>query len=141
VRPCGGTGALWVDSPRSFRHFPGVRTLFAALALLLVAASGGCRRDKCLAACEKNSKELACRHADQCKAQCETLHKSPVCLAEMKTFEVCFLNEPTAHWICDEEGIPALSPMYCQPERGKVVECLNHAPPPPAAPSVPPTKP
>jgi hypothetical protein len=131
---------LRVDSPRSFRHFPGVRTLLA-LAILLAAASGGCRRDKCVPTCEKNSKELGCRHADHCKAQCDLLHKSPVCLDEMKAFEVCFLAEPTAHWICDEEDIPALSPMYCQPERARVVECLNKAPRPSEPPSVPPKKP
>jgi hypothetical protein len=130
----------WVDSPRSFRHFPVVRTVFAAIALLLVAASSGCHRNKCLSACEKNAKELGCGHADHCKTQCDTLHTSPVCLREMKTFEVCFLNEPTAHWICDEEGIPALSPTYCQPERGRVIACLNSTPPP-AVPSGPPAKP
>jgi hypothetical protein len=118
-----------------------VRTAFAALALLLVAASGGCHRDKCLPTCEKNAKELGCPNGNQCKAQCDALHTSAVCLNEMKAFEVCFLKEPTAHWICDEEGLPALGALYCQPERGHVVDCLNHLPPTPLPPSVPAPKP
>jgi hypothetical protein len=118
-----------------------VRTLFATLALLLVTASGGCHRDKCVPTCEKNAKELNCPNKDQCRTQCQSLHTSPVCLAEMKAFEVCFLKEPTAHWICDEEGLPALGALYCQPERRKVVECLEKQPPPSVPPPGPPTKP
>ncbi len=117
-----------------------MKTVFAALAILLVAASVGCHRDQCVPTCEKNAKALGCRHTDHCKDQCKSLLTSPVCLEQMKAFEVCFLKEPPAHWICDEEDIPALGPLYCQPERGKVVECLSHVPPAPP-PSVPPTKP
>jgi len=118
-----------------------VRNVVAALALLLVAASGGCHRDKCVPTCEKNAKALNCPRAENCKAQCQSLHTSPVCLKEMKAFEACFLEEPTPHWICDEEGIPALSTNYCQPARALVVECLSHVTPPTVPAPGPPAKP
>jgi hypothetical protein len=119
-----------------------VKPVFAALALLLLAATSGCR-DQCVPVCEKNAKALGCGRADMCKEQCTSLHTSKLCLAEMKVFEKCFLKEPTDHWMCDEESIPALQLTYCQADRAKVVECLQKAQVPPAAPgaAAPPAKP
>jgi hypothetical protein len=131
-----------VDSSSGFGDVPGVRLALRSFVLSLVAATAlggaGCHRDKCVAACEKISKERGCAHADKCKAQCETLHKSPVCNAEMKVFETCFLKEPAIHWNCDDDGIPALMDAFCQLERGQVVGCLDHAPPPAAPAPAPP---
>ena len=79
---------------------------------------------------EKRAKEVGCAHGDDCKATCDKLHASPVCLAEMKEFEKCFLEEPTDHWTCDEERLPVVKDTFCAKERATVVDCLQRTPPP-----------
>jgi hypothetical protein len=54
----------------------------------------------------------------------------PACPAEAKAFETCFLEEPVAHWTCDEESLPVVKNEFCAKERAAVVACLQSTPPP-----------
>jgi hypothetical protein len=54
----------------------------------------------------------------------------------MKAFEACFLEEPVAHWICDEESLPVVKNEFCSKQRDAVVLCMQNQPvpaPPPAS--------
>jgi hypothetical protein len=107
-----------------------MRTLAFVLALASVAALGGCRRNDCVSVCTEREKVLKCGQTD-CKALCERLHTSPVCGAELKTFEKCLLKQPADQWECDETREPALKMGACSPERGAVMKCMedqHHAP-------------
>jgi hypothetical protein len=114
-----------------------VRSLCSALGLLVLVSVAGCHRDRCVPICEKRAKEVPCARGEECKATCEKLHHSPVCLPQMKTFETCFLDQPTDHWTCDDEQLPVVKDDFCVKERAAVVRCLNSAPPPPL-PTLPP---
>jgi hypothetical protein len=103
-----------------------VRTLALLLALASAAALGGCRKSAdCVSVCTERDKTLKCGQTD-CKDLCNKLHTSPVCGAELKSFETCLLKQPPDQWECDETHEPALKMSACSPERGAVVKCMEN---------------
>jgi hypothetical protein len=104
--------------------------LLAACLLTTTTVTAGCR-DACVSTCQLRAKELGCAHPEKCREGCDKLRTSPVCQAEFKTFKACFLKVPPDHWVCDDNGIPAMREDACLPEKWKVSDCLDQHPPPP----------
>jgi hypothetical protein len=125
-----------VDSNTCIGQFRVVRAFMSIVFIALLAAhAAGCHRDACLPTCVKRAKELACNNPQDCKASCDKLHGSPICVSEFKAFEACFLKEPREHWQCDVDGQPAVKEGVCSPERAKVMTCLETHPLPVPAPA------
>jgi hypothetical protein len=110
-----------------------VRAIFTVSILLVVAAgAAGCHKDRCLTICLERQQSAGCGTRADCKASCTKLHTAPICQAELKKFEDCFLDVPKEQWICGADGLPVVPGTSCQSERGLVEMCFAHnAPVPP----------
>jgi hypothetical protein len=78
----------------------------------------------CRKVCER-SKQLKCKHADQCLPNCYGMTSLTPCSKEMNALFPCLLREPIGHWECGEDGEGAIRAGYCDKEQGEAVACME----------------
>jgi len=99
--------------------------------LLLALLPGGCRRakatDPCVTTCRLRAIERGCGHPERCDDACAKLRSATACARELRGFRDCFLNEPSDHWECGNDGLPQVRHLYCESQQDTVVGCLERS--------------
>jgi hypothetical protein len=106
--------------------------LRGAVAMFLVALLlGGCRKtirpDACVTTCKVRAAERGCGHPERCEDECTKLRNATACARELRAFMECFLNEPSDHWECSNDGLPEVRHLYCENQQDAVVGCLQQS--------------
>lgn len=81
-------------------------------------------QETCRKICER-SKQLKCKHADECLPNCYGMTSLTPCSNEMNALFPCLLREPITHWECGDDGMGAIRAGYCDKEQGAAVACME----------------
>ena len=109
-----------------------LQALRGSIAILLLAVlPAGCRKaaptDPCVKTCELRATERRCDHPERCEDACAKLRNATACARELRGFRECFLNEPSDHWECGNDGLPQVRHIYCENQQDAVVGCLERS--------------
>lgn len=112
---------------------PALEQTKPAASVAAVGSSGNA--PAALADCEvlcQRTVELNCKSTkEQCKSRCSEMAQLPVCPTEMSQVFQCLKTQATAHFECDDEGMPAIRSGFCEAEQAAFAKCVSKGAPSP----------
>ena len=71
------------------------------------------------------SRQLGCKLASECKAQCEAMSSISTCRSELDGFFSCLVAQPVERWECLEDGTGVIRQGYCEAEQARFALCAE----------------
>jgi hypothetical protein len=81
----------------------------------------------CKGICER-SRALHCARANQCKTSCLAMGAGTPCTPQFLAFYDCLTHQPLERWECDEDGLGAIRPGFCDEAQERAVRCMEAQP-------------